>query len=413
MVSQNKPSLQDLIGIEYIKLGFYRELQEKISELQSSNLQLDIKQQHLQSIIDGITDIMAIVSLDFKITSINRFYYDFFEERDPVGKLCYKVFRKRDNVCPECPIFTAVQTNQVQRQVVMIPIKNKIHHFEITASPLRKADGYPIGVLILKRDVTLEKEYQAKLYQAEKMSTIGFLAAGIAHEINNPLTAISGFAQGLKRKLPLLRKNLDKSVSDEIEEYLNIILKECKRCKDIVQNLLDLGRSRQQKLSLLDLNSIITDTVQLTRHHFKKRGKNFIKLKLCKELPMVYGDISQLKQVILNLLLNALDATEKKGDVTITTSKVGEEVVEMSVKDSGVGIPQEHLDRLFEPFFTTKPAGRGTGIGLSTCYNIIKNHGGEIFVSSELGKGTTFTVQLPIRSIMTLSSAGEVSHDSK
>ncbi|MCX8030770.1 MAG: ATP-binding protein [Thermodesulfovibrionales bacterium] len=403
-MSQIKPSLQDLIGIEYIKLGFYRELQEKIIELQSSNLQLDIKQQHLQSIIDGITDVMATVSLDFKITSINRFYYDFFEEKDPIGKLCFNVFRQRNSVCPECPIFTALQTNQVQRQIVMIPIRGKIHHFEITASPLRKSDSYPIGVLILKRDVTLEKEYQAKLYQAEKMSTIGLLAASVAHEMNNPLTAISGFAQGLRRKLPVLKKNLDKSVSDEIEEYLNIILKECKRCKDIVQNLLDLGRIRQQKMTLLDLNSIIIDTVQLIRHHSKKRKKDFIKLRLYKQLPMIYGDISQLKQVVLNLLLNALDATEKKGDIIITTSKVGKELVEMSIQDSGVGIPKEYLDRLFEPFFTTKPLGRGTGIGLSTCYNIIKNHEGDIFVSSELGKGTTFTVQLPIKSIIALSS---------
>lgn len=395
-MKQNRPSLYDLIGIEYIKLGFYRELQDKIAELEASNIQLEMKQQHIQSILDGITDIMAIVSLDLQISSVNRFYYDVFEEREPIGKFCYKVFRQRETVCPTCPIFTAVQTNQVQRQIEMIPVRGTIRHFEITASPLRKSDGHPVNVLILKRDVTLEKEYQAKLYQAEKISTIGLLAAGIAHEINNPLTAISGFAQGLKRKLPNFRKNIDKQLSDDIDEYLNIILQECKRCKGIVQKLLELGREKPQKLSLLDLNSIITDTIQLIGSHSKKKQEKFIELKLSKSLPAIYGDLSQLKQVILNLLINAIDATEKKGNITITTSKINSKWVEVSLKDTGVGIPIENLNRIFEPFFTTKPPGKGTGIGLSTCYNIIKNHGGEISVTSEVGKGSTFIVRLPI-----------------
>ncbi len=412
-MKQSKPSLQDLIGIEYIKLGFYRELQDKITELEASNTQLEIKQQHIQSILDGITDVMAIVSLDLRIISVNHFYFDVFEEKEPIDKLCYKVFRQRETICPECIVFTAIQTNQVQRQIEMIPIAGKIRHFEITASPLRKSDGYPISVLLLKRDVTLEKEYQAKFYQAEKMSTIGLLSAGIAHEINNPLTAISGFAQGLKRRLPTIKKSLEKPLSEEIDEYLTIILKECKRCKEIVQNLLDLGRPKSQKFSPLDLNSIIIDTLQLIRSRLKKRRVNFIELKLSKSLSAVYGDLSQLKQVILNLLFNALDATEKRGKITIITSETDNKWIEVSIIDSGIGIAPHHLDKLFEPFFTTKPPGKGTGIGLSTCYNIIKNHGGEIFASSESGKGSTFTVRLPAYSLTTWEFTGENSNDIK
>ncbi len=401
---QVSPSIEDLIGIEYIKLGYYKELQDKIAELEAINAQLEVKQQHIQSILEGITDVMAIISLDLRITSVNRFYFEIFEDKNPIGKFCYKVFRQREDICPDCPIFTAIQVNQVQRQVAMIPIAGKIHHFEITASPLRNSAGYPYSILLLKRDVTLEKEYQAKFYQAEKMSTIGMLAAGIAHEINNPLTAISGFAQGLKRRLTSMKKDLDKTLSKEFEEYLTIILKECKRCKEIVQNLLDLGRPKQQKFSPLDLNQIIIDTIQLIRSQARKKRQNFIILKLSKLSPLIYGDLSQLKQVFLNLLLNSIDAIENKGTITITTSIKENRWVEVSIIDTGKGIDPDHMDKLFEPFFTTKPPGKGTGIGLSTCYNIVKNHGGEISVVSELGKGSTFTVRLPINAFIPLET---------
>ena len=137
---------------------------------------------------------------------------------------------------------TAREDNQICRHLSIYPVDGKNRHFEITASPLRNPDGKPCLILLLMRDVTLEKELQAKYYQAQQMATIGMLAAGVAHEINNPLTAISGFAEGLKRRLPRLERKIDKELADDFNEYLGIILKECQRCQEIVQTLLTFGR---------------------------------------------------------------------------------------------------------------------------------------------------------------------------
>lgn len=391
----SKPTIEDLIGIEYAKLGFFKDVQEKVAELQASNLKLELKRRHIQGILDGITDVMAILTLDFRITSVNQVFYNIFGGGNPAGKFCFEAFRSQRSRCISCPVEVALATNQVCRQLEIFPVNGKNRHFEITASPLRNPEGAPCHVLVLKRDVTLEKEYQAKYYQAEKMATVGVLAAGVAHEINNPLTAIFGFAEGLKRRLPRLKEQVDAELAEDFDEYIDIILKECRRCQGIVQNLLDFGRPKSNHFCSLDLNAVLHDTMKLLQNHLKYYPEDHIRLELESPLPSIHGDASQLKQVVLNLLFNALDATSEKGSILLRTFSGKEGWIGMSVEDTGAGIPSEHLDKLFEPFFTTKPAGKGVGIGLSTCYNIIQNHGGEIVVCSEETRGSTFLVRLP------------------
>ena len=239
-------TLEDLIGIEYAKLGFFREVQEKIAELQSSNLELEGKRAQIQAILDGISDVIAVLGLDRKILSVNKIYYDVYPESDPVGKYCHQVFRGNQKPCSSCPVLTAIRTNQVCRENAIYSVSGdgKNRHFHLTASPLRDSEGNPSQVLLLVRDVTLEHEYQAKYYQAETMATIGVLAAGVGHEINNPLTAISGFAEGLTRRLPKLAGRIDDDVYQDFNEYLGIILKECERCREIVQSLLTFSRQK-------------------------------------------------------------------------------------------------------------------------------------------------------------------------
>lgn len=388
-------SLDDLIGIEYIKLGFFRELQEKITQLERANYELELKQRHIQSILEGITDVMAILSLDYRIISVNQVFYEIFDDPAPEGKFCYQVFRKRQTVCEQCIAFEAIQTNKVQRRIEIIQLDDKIRHFEITASPLRNIEGNPYQLLILKRDVTFEQEFQAKLYQTEKMATIGLLAAGVAHEVNNPLTSILGFTQGLKRKLSKIKPYAKEELNQDIDEYLDLIYKECIRCKTIVQNLLYFGRPKQQSYSFLSLNEVILDTLKLIQNNLIKPRQGRIRLELSNTLPYLYGDSSELKEVILNLLMNAIDATEKKGHIVIKTANYDDKWLELVITDNGIGIPNENLTKIFQPFFTTKPPGKGTGLGLSTCFRIIQKHGGDIKVFSELGKGTTFIVRLP------------------
>jgi signal transduction histidine kinase len=394
-MKNSAPTLNDLIGIEYAKLGFFREVQEKIAELHASNLELTRKQHHIEAILNGITDVMVVLTPDLQIESVNQVFHAVHPDTSPHGRYCYEVFRDSDRMCSSCPVVTARDANQVCRQHMIYSIAGKNRHFEVTASPLRNPQGAPCRILVLRRDITMEKEYQAKFYQAEKMATIGVLAAGVAHEINNPLTGISGFAEGLRRRLPRLKEQVDKDLADDFNEYIGIILRECKRCQDIVQNLLTFGRQSLSSFSSVDLNSLVIDILKLLQNHLKQYRKNIISLKLDKSLPAIAGDASHLKQVILNLLSNALDATREKGTIAIRTFVEDDGWVGLTVEDGGCGIPAENLDKLFEPFFTTKPVGQGVGIGLSTCYNIVQKHGGEIIVSSRDGEGATFHVRLP------------------
>jgi hypothetical protein len=395
MVMKKHPTVEDLIGIEYAKLGFFREVQEKIGELHASNIELMRRKHHIQAILRGITDVMAVLSLDLRISSVNEVFHEVFGAEHPEGQYCYQVFRQREEPCPGCVALKARDTNSIFRELVITPVNGKNHHFEITASPLRNGDGVPCHILIVKRDVTLEKEYQAKYLQAEKMATVGFLAAGVAHEINNPLTAIYGFAEGLKRRMPRLEKCVDKELLDDFNEYIGIILKVCGRCQEIVQGLLSFSRQAPTDFASVDLNSLVADTLKLLQIHLKHQSQEIFQLELDDSLPPIRGDAPQLKQLILNLFHNALDAVREGGTITLRTYTEHGGWVVLAVEDTGCGVASEHLDKLFEPFFTTKPAGKGIGIGLSTCYNITREHGGEISVQSTQGQGSTFFVRLP------------------
>jgi len=399
-----KPSIEDLIGLGHTKLGFFREVQVKMGELRESNRDLRRERQRVQAILDGITDIVAVIAPDYRIQSVNHSFFELYQRRSPVDGYCYTVFRDRAEPCRECPLREALAANQVRRQNAIFSVEGRNRHFAITASPLRNADGRPTDIVVVKRDVTLEKEFQAKYYHAEKMATIGLLAAGVAHEINNPLTSIQGFAEGLQRRMAKLAETLnDDPLRDDFEEYLDIIRKECQRCSGIVQSLLTFSPRKESELTPIRLNPLIRNVLRLLHHKLKPYPEELIDLHLAPELPTIKGNAAELEQVILNLVLNALDAVATDGRITIRTRGGGNGDVEVEVADDGCGIPSDHLPKLFEPFFTTKPVGQGIGIGLSTCYHIIQAHGGDIHADSAPGQGSRFTVRLPVAKETTLS----------
>ncbi len=392
--------MEDLIGLGHTKLGFFKEVQVKIRELQETNLKLEQKRQQVQAIIDGITDVMAVVTLDFRIHSVNHVFYTTFSRSSPIGEPCYHVFRGQRRPCDDCPMIAAVENNDTCRRMHIYNLKGENRQFEITASLLRDRLGRVENILLLKRDVTVEKAYQAKYYHTEKMATIGLLAAGVAHEINNPLAAISGFAEGLKRRLPRLEARLgiqptDISLKRDFREYVETIMAECNRCRDIVQNLLTFSPRSRVMRSAVDLNDLTVDVIKILEHQLKKKLPRAICLDLSPSLPPVSGVVAELKQVVINLVLNAMDAVQEKGTILIRTFPEDDRWIVLRVKDTGCGIAPKDQDKLFEPFFTTKPVGKGIGIGLSTCYNIIRQHGGEIMVESEAGEGSVFEVRLP------------------
>jgi len=385
--------LKDLVGIEDVKLGFFQEAQSRVEELRASNRKLEQKQQEVQAILDGIVDLMVVISEEMTILSVNHVYHGLFPASAPEGRPCYSVLQSRTEPCTECPVKKAFQTARVVRSKAVIPFLESNRYFEVVASPLTNIS--PRQVLLFMRDVTKEKEYQAQFLQAEKLATVGVLAAGVAHEINNPLTAIKGFSEGIQRRLPRIQGRVDEEVVQDMQEYVGTILKECSRCQDIVQNLLTFSRHKNVPFQDVDLKQVVLDCLKVLHYRLKKCPDVSVDVNFQSEALSIIGDQAQLKQVVLNLLTNALDAVGTRGKITIEALDDPLGQISLFVEDSGHGIEPDHLSRLFDPFFTTKPAGKGTGIGLATCYNIVSDHGGDIFVCSDKGHGSSFCVKLP------------------
>jgi two-component system NtrC family sensor kinase len=237
---------------------------------------------------------------------------------------------------------------------------------------------------VAEREKRLKQTTNQQISNSEKLASIGRLAAGVAHEINNPLTGVLTFAHLLRQK-----PNMD----EQDRQDLDLVIHETTRVGEIVAGLLDFARERPASKSMLDLNQIIRQTVRLIANQ-SRFNKITIEEHLGEHLPAVYGDRNQLQQVLLNLALNACEAMPNGGALTITTQPHGRDVM-LTVADTGLGIKPEHLTQVFDPFFTTKPVGKGTGLGLSVSYGIVQQHGGVLSVQSQEGKGTVFTIILP------------------
>ena len=258
--------------------------------------------------------------------------------------------------------------------------------FSVNLSPMRDDQGHVSSIVVVMTDITDAAMLQAKLMHTEKMAAVGQLVSGVAHEVNNPLTAILGFAD-------LLMEN--PAVPPEAKKDLRVILQEAQRTKQIVQNLLSFARQMPPQRRPLQINTILSRTIQLRAYDFSSHGIEIVE-HFHSNLPEVVGDSHQLQQVFLNIINNAYDAVRETGRparIEIMTSSTGG-FAEISFRDNGCGIA--HPERIFDPFFTTKEVGKGTGLGLSICYGIVREHAGEIFChNNESGPGATFIVRLP------------------
>jgi two-component system NtrC family sensor kinase len=238
---------------------------------------------------------------------------------------------------------------------------------------------------VVQREDALAQATRQQIGQSEKMALIGRMSAGIAHEINNPLTGLLTFEHLLKS---------EDGLSDKGKEYLDIMYDETSRMREIVMGLLNFSRESSLEMKLLDVNEVIREWLKLLRS--QKDFKDItIEKKLAEGLSKVNGDANQLKQVIGNLCFNACEAMPAGGILSISTSEENGKVL-ISIADTGCGIKEEHLEMIFEPFYTTKSVGKGTGLGLSVSYGIVRKHGGIMKVESKEGKGTTFTITLPV-----------------
>ena len=263
------------------------------------------------------------------------------------------------------------------------------------ARPLYKPDGTRLGWLEVYRDITGQRLIQSKLMQTEKMAALGQLVSGIAHELNNPLTSIQGYAQLLLGR---------RSASDRAGDALRIS-QEAERAGRIVKNLLLFSRETKSERRAVQLNEVIERTISLRAYELKLLNIE-VELALDGSLPQTLADSARLQQVVLNLIVNAEQAIvaargeePRNGRILIRTRRLAGDRLAMEVSDDGPGIPPEIVMRIFDPFFTTKPPGVGTGLGLSIVYGIVQEHGGEVTVDSLPGRGTTLTVELPALSV--------------
>jgi two-component system NtrC family sensor kinase len=285
------------------------------------------------------------------------------------------------------PVSRAI-TRPLDQLKVLVAANRRVAEGDMTVRVPVQASG-EVGLLESSFNTMLDtlQNTQDQLVQSEKLASLGQLAAGVAHELNNPLGTILLYSDILKKET-----SPDFPHADD----LDTILKETKRCKGIVSALLEFARQNQVIAQPTDLNSLILSVVDLQVKNCEALSVE-IHLKLDPKLPKIQADPGQLIQVVVNLIENALDAMPDGGQINIQTSKGPEGMVTAEFEDTGTGISAENLSKLYTPFFTTKPVGKGTGLGLAIVYGIIKMHRGQIYVQSELNKGTKFTIQLPIK----------------
>jgi two-component system NtrC family sensor kinase len=289
------------------------------------------------------------------------------------------------------PISASLQDAQARTEEASYEALAGVHL--VTISPWRDEGEDLSGLVVHLKDLTQQKDQQQRLQQAARLADIGQLAAGVAHEINTPLASIALRAESLQRsgQDPAL---LAVPAFQNFPRYLKTIEEETFRCKKIIRALLEFSSSRKPKTQPTDLNALVERAADLIGHQMRVKQVD-LQLRLEPGLAPVPADDGQLRQVLLALLMNALDATRPGGKVEVETGRREGNRVVLGVNDDGEGIPPDVREKIFSPFFTTKPFGQGTGLGLAICHGIVTSHGGTIEVDSEAGRGTRFAVLLP------------------
>jgi PAS domain S-box-containing protein len=339
-------------------------------------------------ILSNTQSLILVADTAGLISYANRRWYEAgFEQRELLGRPLLELAAPGYVRSLSDALETILRGGQVDNlELQLMRGDGHAGQFSVNLSPMRDEQGNINSIVVVMTDITDSAELRGKLVHAEKMAAVGQLVSGVAHEVNNPLTAILGFAD-------LLLENPDLPAT--ALKDLRVILQEAQRTKQIVQNLLSFARQMPPQRNAVQLNLILRRTIQLRSYDFNSHGVDIVE-HLDEGLPDVIGDAHQLQQVFLNILNNAYDAVHEIGRparIEIMTTKAGD-TVEVSFRDNGYGI--SHPDRIFDPFFTTKEVGKGTGLGLSICYGIVKEHGGEILCHNNTdSEGATFIVRFP------------------
>jgi two-component system, NtrC family, sensor kinase len=387
-------SLERLLGLDSSKIGFYAEVKQKIHELEAANLGLRSKSSELQATFDSIGDGVIVYDTNGMVQHRNHVCPQYFPQQTLPGCSCRELFHPEHESAPrDCPVERALTGERVEVSIASLPSDGKARYFDVTATPIEDSRGEQNRALLFLRDVTEKRLQEMQLIQAEKLSSIGVLAAGVAHEINNPLSSVAGYAEALLRRFKEEASLSEDPRLDAFPKYLQVIVRESYRCKGIIDSLLSFSRKSDGSVSNININVILQEVLELVRYK-SRYDKIEIQTRLQSDLPDVLADPTGLRQVCMNLLINAHQAISDSGLVEISTG-MAKNMVMFQVKDSGCGIPKDAIEQIWDPFFTTKEVGQGNGLGLAVSYNIIKRLGGDISVESQVGKGSKFTVRIP------------------
>ncbi|MFN0279214.1 MAG: two-component system sensor histidine kinase NtrB [Pyrinomonadaceae bacterium] len=350
-----------------------------------------------EAILDALPVSLYVVDRDYRIVTWNR-----HREigvlglpRDvAIGRDVFSVLEKYPQGRLRQEFERAFRTGNIERiEQQTAADDGSSKHWMVSKVPMKTADTDEVThVITVGEDITARVEAIHAVNRAEKLAAVGRLAAGIVHEINNPLATIAACAEALEQRIDEGAFELSDSAED-LAEYLGLIKSEAFRCKNITTGLLDFSRVRTGEKNPTDIGEIVRASANLISH--QKRGNPItIDTDIASNLPMVNADGGQIQQAVIALAANGIDAMPDGGKLAFRVFRKGNRVC-VEVEDTGAGIPQENMSKIFEPFFTTKEVGKGTGLGLAVCYGIISEHGGRLSVRSNVGKGTTFSIYLP------------------
>ncbi|PYS99332.1 MAG: hypothetical protein DMF63_11980 [Acidobacteria bacterium] len=351
-----------------------------------------------EAVLDALPVSLYVVDRDYRIVTWNR-HREIGTQGIPrdaaLGRNVFSVLARY----PEGQVrdeferaFTTGRIERIEQQTAGDDGSTK--HWMVSKIPMRDAEtGEVSHVITVGEDITVRVEAIHAVGRADKLAAVGRLAAGVVHEINNPLATIAACAEALEQRVEEGVFDGSEAV-DDLNEYLGLIKSEAFRCKSITTGLLDFSRLRTGDRHPLDIGEIIRSSANLVSHQ-KRGGSVEIKLDLADDLPNVNADGGQLQQAVIALATNAIDAMSDGGTLTFRVFAQARRIA-IEIEDTGIGIPPEDMSKVFEPFFTTKEVGKGTGLGLAVCYGIITDHGGRLSVRSNVGKGSTFTIFLPI-----------------
>ncbi|MBI5755755.1 MAG: response regulator [Nitrospirae bacterium] len=369
------------------------ELEKKTNELFDANLKVKTEEEELKQtrdklrlIYDGIRDYIFLLDPSCTIVEVNKSFLNTYglQEKDVIGKKCYDLVYGCNEVIPECDVNNGANLEVSHRHQATTKDNRIVERYVF---PVFDSRGHLVNRIEYIRDITEELRLREQLFQAEKLSSLGEILSGVAHELNNPLTGVIGYCE------LLLEATKDDNLKGQLEKINDAAL----RCKKIIENLLSFARQHRIEKQFCDINEIIKRTLDLKVYQLRIDNIDVL-TDLDKHVPWTMADPYTIQQVFLNIINNAHLAMVEKGGhgrLYIKSEHI-DGLIKITFSDTGGGIPEADLSKIFDPFFTTREVGKGTGLGLSVSYGIIKEHNGNIYAASEPGEGSSFFVELPV-----------------